>query len=50
MTTSHKKHGPMRAIVYFGLIALAITMLSRIGLGIWQADRVAAVEDRKSVV
>ncbi|QYK12751.1 LTA synthase family protein [Shewanella rhizosphaerae] len=44
MTTSHKKHGPMRAIVYFGLIALAITMLSRIGLGIWQADRVAAVD------
>ncbi|MCZ4338192.1 LTA synthase family protein [Shewanella colwelliana] len=38
------KLGPFRAIVYFGLIAFAITTLSRIGLGVWQADRVAAVD------
>lgn len=36
--------GPFRAILYFGLIALIITTLSRIGLGLWQAERVAAVE------
>ncbi|WP_428613280.1 LTA synthase family protein [Shewanella sp.] len=44
MTKVKSALGPFGAIIYFGLIALAITTLSRIGLGIWQADRVAAVD------
>ncbi|MCL1126940.1 LTA synthase family protein [Shewanella surugensis] len=32
--------GPFRSILIFCLVALAIMMLSRFGLGIWQADRV----------
>lgn len=35
--------GPFRSILCFCLIALLIVTLSRIGLGIWQFDRVAAV-------
>lgn len=44
MITLPAKMGPFRAILYFGLMTLVITTLSRIGLGIWQADRVAAVD------
>lgn len=44
MITPASKMGPFRSILYFGLIAIVVTTLSRIGLGLWQADRVAAVD------
>ncbi|MGL4937391.1 LTA synthase family protein, partial [Shewanella sp.] len=37
-------HGPFRAIFIFSLLVLFIVTASRIALGLWQADRVAAVE------
>ena len=36
--------GPFRSIVIFCLIALIIVTLSRIGLGLWQIERVSAVD------
>ncbi|WP_083700186.1 LTA synthase family protein [Shewanella sp. UCD-KL12] len=36
--------GPFRSILFFCLIALTLVTVSRIGLGIWQADRVVAVD------
>lgn len=36
--------GPFRAIFIFCLLALLIVTASRLGLGVWQADRVAAVD------
>ncbi|QYJ78711.1 LTA synthase family protein [Shewanella acanthi] len=35
--------GPFRVILIFSLLALAVSMLSRLGLGLWQVERVAAV-------
>lgn len=40
----NKVHGPFRAIFIFSLFVIFITTLSRIALGLWQADRVAAVD------
>ncbi|WP_413472954.1 LTA synthase family protein [Shewanella baltica] len=37
-------HGPFRAIFIFSLLVLFIATASRIALGLWQADRVAAVD------
>ncbi|MGL5027270.1 MAG: LTA synthase family protein, partial [Shewanella oncorhynchi] len=37
-------HGPFRAIFIFSLLVLFIVTVSRIALGLWQADRVAAVD------
>ncbi|WP_298776191.1 LTA synthase family protein [uncultured Shewanella sp.] len=34
--------GPLRPILVFCVIALIIMMISRLGLGLWQADRVTA--------
>lgn len=36
-------HGPFRSLFIFCLIALAVVTLSRIGLGVWQGERVSAV-------
>ncbi|WP_324617102.1 hypothetical protein [Shewanella psychropiezotolerans] len=36
--------GPFRSILSFCLIALIIVTLSRIGLGLWQIERVSAVD------
>ncbi|MCL1120891.1 LTA synthase family protein [Shewanella seohaensis] len=37
-------HGPFRVILVFSLLVLAIATASRIGLGLWQGERVAAVD------
>ena len=37
-------HGPFRVILIFSLLVLAIATASRIGLGLWQGERVAAVD------
>ncbi|PIW63015.1 LTA synthase family protein [Shewanella sp. CG12_big_fil_rev_8_21_14_0_65_47_15] len=37
-------HGPFRAIFIFCLLVLLIASASRIGLGLWQAERVSAVD------
>ncbi|GIU01748.1 LTA synthase family protein [Shewanella morhuae] len=39
-----KAHGPFRAIFIFSLLVIFITTLSRLALGLWQADRVTAVD------
>lgn len=44
MKTRHSHLGPFRSILIFCAIAFIFLTLSRIGLGIWQADRVAAVD------
>ncbi|GGI77972.1 hypothetical protein GCM10007978_14550 [Shewanella hanedai] len=44
MKTRHSHLGPFRSILIFCIIAFIFLTLSRIGLGIWQADRVAAVD------
>jgi phosphoglycerol transferase MdoB-like AlkP superfamily enzyme len=36
--------GPFRALAIFGLLALAMVTLSRLGVGLWQGERVAAVD------
>ncbi|MGL4475606.1 MAG: LTA synthase family protein, partial [Shewanella sp.] len=36
--------GPLGTIFIFCLLVLLISTLSRIGLGLWQAERVAAVD------
>lgn len=40
----HRAHGPFRAIFMFCLLVLLIASASRIGLGLWQAERVSAVD------
>ena len=44
MRTSLSYLGPFRSILTFCFISLLFLTLSRIGLGIWQAERVAAVD------
>lgn len=44
MATRFSFLGPFRSILCFCLIALVLVTFSRIGLGIWQIDRVTAVD------
>ncbi|MEC4727974.1 LTA synthase family protein [Shewanella sp. D64] len=44
MNLRHSHLGPFRSILIFCVTAFIFLTVSRIGLGIWQADRVAAVD------
>lgn len=43
MLLSRKKHGPFWSLFIFCILALAVVSVSRIGLGLWQIERVVAV-------